>query len=126
MLKCIEMDKDLQDAILQSIALEGNASDDNKTFTVIIASRSHNKTLLSLNSGTPRFKSHLIHNFNLITEKPLWLSGIHTLAIRCCLCGKVINYPAWYYQVRYAVNWFHYFVCCNDKTLNAKCYRRGE
>jgi hypothetical protein len=65
--------------------------------------------------------------FILIMDKPKSLAGFDWNEIRCCLCDKVIDWPAWYYNVKYKVNHFHYFVCFDSASPNkpsCKCYRR--
>lgn len=121
------IDDELKNSILQSIALEGASLDENKSINLIIASRSSSLSLLHLYSGLPKLRPNLARKFQLILSQPASLSILSPLVIRCCLCGKVISYPAWYMNQRFAVNWFHYFICF-DKSFNkqatASCYRR--
>jgi len=121
------MDKELQDAILRSIQTEGASSEENKTISVIIASRTSAGQVLTQSSGLPRIKPQLVSQFNLILSQPETIKALSPLSIRCVLCRRVISYPAWYYQIRFAVKWFHYFICFDSNspnTVTAKCYKR--
>jgi len=117
----------LKEEILNSLRLQGSADDDNKEINVIIASRSHISTILDLSGGLPKFRMSIAKRFDFITKQPLALESLSPLAIRCCLCSKVIGYPAWYYNVNYTINHFHYFVCFDTHSpikVTARCYRR--
>lgn len=118
---------DLKAEILRSIQTEGVSSEDNKVFSVVIASRSNTANIINPASGTPRIRPNVLKKFELILARPAVLSALSPLAIRCCLCHKVIAYPAWYMRIQYAVNHFHYFVCFNPavpENVTAKCYKR--
>ena len=118
---------DFKDEILNSISLQGAASDENKELKVIISSRSHTFSILDTSSGLPKIRSSVINKFSFILSQPLTLKALSPLSIRCCLCGRVISYPSWYYSVRYAINQFHYFICFNASPERpiAKCYRKA-
>lgn len=119
--------KDSASEMLDSISLQGSASEENKELKVIIASRSHIFSILDTASGMPKVRSSVINKFSFILSQPALIRALSPLSIRCCLCGKVISYPSWYYSVRYAINQFHYFICfngSNDKPI-AKCYRKA-
>ncbi len=119
------MDDELKTQILRNLELSG-AADENSVVVKPTVAKSPNN-ILSLNSGTPRISHHYVDRFKLLLSQPLALQPLNPFEIRCCLCHKVIAYPAWHYDVRYAVNWFHYFVCfdkSNGTKVTAKCYRR--
>jgi hypothetical protein len=117
------MDELEKQQLLKSIQLEGDTT--NKNIRVLIANKIQGSALLNLSSGLPSIKSYLKTKFQLILNQPLSLSALSSLEIRCCLCSKVINYPAWYYVTRYNINEFHYFVCFNGDSskANARCYK---
>ena len=122
------MDKDLQDDILRSISLEGAASEENKSVNIVLGSRKNLEHIVSLSGGMPKIKPSVLKAFTMILAQPLALGALSPLSIRCALCGRVISYPAWYYQVRYVTNWFHYFICfdeTNSRHATTRCYRRA-
>jgi hypothetical protein len=113
---------DWKKEILDNIALGGKAS---QTVKPIIGG--HLNHVLNLSSGLPRFQTNVIKRFTFIHNQPALLSVLNPFAIRCCLCKQVISYPCWYYEVKYAVNHFHYFVCfdsASPERPSTKCYRR--
>jgi hypothetical protein len=117
----VALDKDLQQEILSSIALAG------KTEEPEIKLNPNLSQVLDTASGSPRIQSTFGRRAKLILSQPQTLRNLSSLQIRCALCKRVISYPAWYYEVRYAVNHFHYFVCFDKDSPNkptAKCYRR--
>lgn len=117
------MDEELKDEILKSISLGGGI--EQPTINPIIGNRP--ELVLELRGGLPRIKRSLIDKFSLILSQPLIIRALSNLSIRCCLCGAVIRYPAWYASIRYNVNWFHYFICFdgnNSTKPTARCYRR--
>jgi hypothetical protein len=119
--------KDEMKEILNSISLRGVADELQALVNPLIASRSQGMALLDLGSGIPKPKKRLIHQFHLILSKPPVIEAISNLSIRCCFCSAVISYPCWYYQVKYAINHFHYFVCFDGDKPNevtARCFRR--
>lgn len=121
------IDKDALDQILKDIALTGSASEENRTFQVILASRSNAFHLLDNSSGLPKIRPHIVNKFKFLIAQPTALQAFNPFEIRCCLCHKVISYPAWYYTLKYSVNEFHYFVCfdgLNPNRVTARCYRR--
>ena len=122
----MSLSDDLKRQIISSISTEGAASEENKSVNVVIGNKTNLSHVVNYSSGLPRIKSHI--KFHLILSQPEALRGLSPLQIRCCLCSRIISYPAWYYNVRYAVNQFNYFVCfdrdSNDKP-NTKCYKRG-
>ena len=116
------MDKDLQTEILNSIV---SAGDSTTKINHIVGG--HINHILNLSSGSARLQTNVIKRFNFIISQPAILSLLSSLQIRCCLCKKVISYPAWYYSVRYAVNHFHYFVCFDSTSPHkpsTKCYKK--
>jgi len=117
------MESNTKDDILKSIQLRGGIS--NTIDNPIVATKIHVDNLLNLSSGLPRFKNPA--KFSLILSQPLALQALTPLSIRCCLCGRIISYPAWYHAVQYAVNSIHYFVCFDHNSpvkVNAECLRR--
>lgn len=114
------MNNKFAEDILRNIATGGTVE---KTVNPIIGS---NLTqILDLGSGAARIKRNI--RFHLILSQPQALSILNPFEIRCCLCKKVISYPAWYWSIRYAVNHFHYFVCFDADSPSkpsVKCYRR--
>lgn len=109
--------------ILKNIELTGDTTTQIKL--ILNGNLNH---VLNLSSGTPRIQTNVIKKFNLILSQPLGLSVLNPFEVRCCLCHRVISYPCWYYEVKYAVNHFHYFVCFSasraDK-VSVNCYRRS-
>lgn len=123
------MNNELAEEILRNIAISGTAETKIK---IIIATRNNNGNLnhiLNLSSGSPRLQTNVIKRFNLVTSQPQSVSILNPFEIRCCLCNKVISYPAWHYVNQYAVNHFHYFICYDalnkDGKPNVKCYKRS-
>lgn len=118
------IDEQIKDSILRNIGLGGAASEDTGVVKQIVAKSEHLNSILNLSSGTPRIHKQ----FKLILSQPQQLEALNPFEIRCCLCGRVISYPAWYLLIRYAINHIHYFVCFDKDSRNrvtAKCYRRG-
>jgi hypothetical protein len=110
--------------ILRSIETEGASLEENKTVHLVLGSRSNLNHIAGVGSGTMKIYPSIAKKFSLILSTPESLKILHPFEIRCVMCKKVISYPAWYYNIKYSVNHFHYFVCMNDKTVNANCYRR--
>lgn len=123
------LDKDLADSILKSISLSGVADMANARVKQIVSVNGENLNhVLSLSSGSPRIQSNVIKRFKLLLSQPLRLEAMNPFEIRCCLCKKVVSYPVWYYEVKYAINHFHYFVCFSPLSKDkpsADCYRKG-
>lgn len=83
--------------------------------------------ILDLGSGAARIGRTALKHCKLILVQPEVLRGLNPFEIRCCLCRKVISYPAWYYNIKYDVNQFHYFVCFDSLSKDkpsTRCYRR--
>jgi hypothetical protein len=119
-----EFEKDLKE-ILRNIALTGSASEEKVLIKPIIGNSIED--IINNSSGLPRIKYRLVKQFKLILSHPLLLSVLNPFEIRCCLCKKVISYPCWYMNVRFNVNWFHYFVCFDSSSntkVTARCFRR--
>ncbi len=122
------MNEELAKEMLRSIALGGNA--ESRIKTIIVTGKDDNLNhILNLSSGAARLQTNVISRFKLILSQPQSLSILNPFEIRCALCKSVISYPCWYYEVKYAVNHFHYFVCFRptdgDKSKpNISCYRR--
>lgn len=118
-------DKTAQD-MLKSIITSGAASEENKTIQVILASRSNLSAIIDISSGLPKIRLNVRDKFKLVLSQPIILQAFNPFEIRCCLCNKVITYPAWYLCLRYMVNEFHYFICFDNANSNkptAKCFR---
>lgn len=123
----MELDDDTIKEMLKSISLSGSADANAAVFKPVVASKAQAPNILNLTSGLPRISWNYLAKFEPIIGKPTILSPLNSFEIRCCLCNKIISYPCWYYQIRYAVNWFHYFVCFNamsPRRVTAVCYRR--
>jgi len=117
------LDTTLANEILRNIALSGSAD---KNINVIIGGNINH--ILNLSSGAARLHTNVIPRFTLILSQPTNLSTLNPFEIRCALCKRVIHYPCWYYEVKYVVNHFHYFVCFDSSSpnkVNCKCYRKG-
>lgn len=115
------MDNELQKQILESINKSG------KSETPELKINTNIDHVLSFSSGSARLQTTLLRKVVLILSKPLGLRELSSQQIRCCLCHRVISYPAWYYEVKYAVNNFHYFVCFDFDSPtkpNTKCYKK--
>lgn len=117
------MNEELAQQILDSITSYGDAK--TKVKHIIGGNLSH---ILSISSGSPRIQTNVIKRFKLILSQPKLLKRLNPFEIRCSFCSKVISYPCWYYNVKYAVNHFHYFVCFQPSADNTKpntnCYRK--
>lgn len=85
-------------------------------FNVLIAGEMQANTILDSSSGFPRINNYNQKKFNLVTSQPLELELFNPSQIRCCLCNKIIRYPAWYRINRYDVNHFHYLICFDPKS----------
>lgn len=108
--------------ILRNIELTGNT---NTTIRPIIGGNL--ERIITKSSGLPKIQTNVTSKFKLILETPGNLRSFNPFEIRCCLCNKVVSYPCWYFDIKYAVNWFHYFVCFDGNSpekVNCKCYRR--
>jgi len=110
--------------ILKNISSSGNASED-KTIIKHLLGKNLNH-ILNLSSGSHRIHSHILNKFSLIINQPQSLSDLNPFEIRCSLCKVVVSYPCWYYEVKYNINVFHYFVCFNrSEKVNCSCFRKG-
>jgi hypothetical protein len=116
------IDSQQKQEILDSISSHGGAE------SKPILLNTNLEHILSRSSGSPRIQSTVLRKSNLILSKPESLHSLSALQIRCCLCKRVISYPCWYYEVKYAVNHFHYFICFSSESKEkplTKCYRKG-
>src|SRR5665213_858043 len=94
---------------------------------IIIASAANMNQITSISSGSLKINPAAVKRFRLILEQPL-SQAFSPFEIRCCLCHRVISYPCWHYEVKYAVNHFHYFICFDKNSTDkpsTKCYRKG-
>jgi hypothetical protein len=115
------IDTELQKQILESITKFGKAEE--RTIKV----NTNLSDILSFSSGSVRIQPSCIRKSKLILSQPEELSNLSNLLVRCILCKRVISYPCWYYNIKYAVNHFHYFICFDSasvKSPTAKCYRK--
>ena len=106
------MDDNLKNELLKSIELSGSVNTDDRRVNIIINGELHN--ILDKSSGKTRIRPFKVGLFNLILSQPLSLSRLSPFEIRCLNCGKVINYPAWYYELRFDRNILVYFVCFSE------------
>jgi hypothetical protein len=115
------INSDLQKELLDLISKSG------KTEDLAIKVNVNIHDILTFSSGAARLHSTVIRKAVLILSQPLTLQSLSSLQIRCILCKRVISYPCWYYEVKYAVNHFHYFICFQpsaDSTKpSMKCYK---
>lgn len=83
--------------------------------------------VISRSSGLPRIQTNVAKKFQLILAQPKELLSLNALQIRCCVCKRVITYPAWYYKLAYTVNKFYYFICfdqASPEKPNVSCLNR--
>lgn len=116
------MNKELAEQMLRNIALGGKA--DSKIKPIVGGNINH---ILNLSSGSARLQTNVVNRFALILNQPQSISILNPFEIRCVLCKRVISYPAWYYNIKYAVNHFHYFICFDSERSDkpsTKCYRK--
>lgn len=95
---------------------------------IIIGSPKTIGQVAGITSGQLRIFPSLVKKFRLIIISPLSKAFAYH-EIRCCVCEKIISYPCWYYEVKYAVNHFHYFICFDASQSDrptTRCYRKGE
>jgi hypothetical protein len=74
--------------------------------------------VLSYSSGLPRLQRTFERKAVLTLSQPHELKSLNPFEIRCALCKRVISYPCWYYNAKYNVNSFHYFVCFSKESPN--------
>lgn len=112
-------DKTAKD-MLKHISLSG-ALETPEVNNIISSNGNH---VLEFSSGLPKIRNS--KKFSLILSIPEALKSLSSFEIRCCLCRKVISYPAWYLKEEFNINHFHFFVCfSSEKSVNSKCYRKG-
>lgn len=112
-----ETQKEILDSITNSGSIEHNEIKVNTNISDV----------LSFSSGSARLQSSAIRKARLILGKPHELVSLDNKQIKCVLCKRVISYPCWYYNIRYAVNHFHYFICFDKDSASkptAKCYKK--
>lgn len=115
------LDEQTQKEILESIAKHGKVNIAPLKVNIDI------KCILNTSSGAARIQPTVVRKAKLILGKPKELEELSPQQIRCCLCHKAISYPCWYYDIRYNVNQFHYFMCFDPSKPDrptVKCYRR--
>jgi hypothetical protein len=111
-----------KDDILDSISRFG------KTEEEAIKLNTNINHVLSFSSGAARIQTTCIRKAKLVLSQPLELAILNPFQVRCVLCKKVISYPCWYYDIKYTVNHFHYFLCFDADSPSkpsTKCYRRS-
>lgn len=116
------IDNKVKNEILTNIALVGDTS--TKVKLIIRGNLNH---IINLSSGSPRLQTSIVNKFKLILSQPDSLTVLNPFEIRCALCKKVVSYPCWYYNIRYSVNHFHYFICFDSESPNnpsTRCYRK--
>ena len=89
---------------------------------VIIGGKDNLDMITTMASGSLRINRTLIKKFKLILSNPL--NHFERSEIHCCLCDRVINYPCYYWSIKYAVNQFHFFVCFGNnssKEVSVSC-----
>lgn len=121
------IDEKEKNEILKSISTEGASLEENKTIHLILGSRNNLNHIAGTGSGMLRIYPSISKKFKLIISQIEMLKNLSSFEIRCVLCKKVINYPCWYYSVKYAVNHFHYFICFDAESPSkpsTRCYRR--
>lgn len=114
--------------ILRNIALGGSAMKENAEVNIVLGSRNNLVVIMDNSSGLPKIRKQAATKFTLILRQPERLEVMNAFEIRCCLCKKVISYPAWYWSKKYAVNHFHYFICFDSNSPlkpTTKCYKRA-
>lgn len=119
------MDSLDKNSILSSIRVSGAALPENAVSAHIISGNIGH--VINFGNGTPAIQSSIKKKFSLILSRPKLLESLSQFEIRCCVCKRVMSYPCWYYEVKYAVNHFHYFVCFDkneNMRVNARCHRR--
>lgn len=104
------MDDKLAKDMLKAIAL-GGAVESEDVHNIIASNPYH---IIDSTSGKTRIRQPKL--FDLIIAQPASISALSSLEIRCCICKRVITYPAWYHFIHYAINHFHFFVCFNSNS----------
>ena len=115
------IDKELEKSILESISSSGHSELPELKLNTNI------HDILSFSSGSARIQSTVLRKAKLIISRPSGLDILSHLQIRCVLCKRVISYPCWYYNIKYAVNHFHYFICFDSESVSkpsTRCYRK--
>lgn len=117
--------------MLDSISLSGATDESNASSRPVIVGEANRDILvhiLNTSSGLPRLRADAASRFALILAKPTALGVLHNTQIRCCLCRRVVTYPAWYHHIKYAVNHFHFFICFDSNSPakpTTRCFKRG-
>lgn len=106
------IDSETKKEILDLISSRG--STDDKAIQI----NTNINDILNFSSGSARIQSTVRRKAKLILSQPSRLAILNPFQIRCALCHKVISYPCWYYDVRYAVNHFHYFICFDSNSID--------
>lgn len=122
------IDNILKDEMLKSIALSGAADAEKaKDNHLILNSRNNLNHIAGVSSGQLRIYPSMVNRFKLTLSQPSSLAILNPFEIRCVLCKGVISYPCWYYNIKYAINHFHFFICFDSGSPNkptTSCYRR--
>lgn len=122
------MDEQLKAEILKKLELEGSSSEENaERHNIILGSRNNLNHIINLGDGRAKIRKALIPKFQFIIGQPKVLAALSPFEIRCCLCKRVISYPAWYYRQEFVINHLHFFVCFDPESrteVTARCYKR--
>lgn len=113
------IDDSLKTNILKSLELTGSATEDS------IRVNKNTDNIFDRTSGKIRVRPSREKQFNLILSQPKTLAALSSFEIRCCVCNRVISYPAWHLVLTFTKNVFHYFICfdrneVNKPTVNCK------
>jgi|SRR5882672_9087993 len=114
--------------MLRNIELGGSASEENAEVHVVLGSRNNLVVIMDRSGGLPKIRKEAAKKFKLLLSQPSILRVMNPFEIRCCLCKSVISYPAWYFDKRYLINHFHYFICfdpSDNSKPTTKCYKRS-
>ena len=120
------INEELKESILKSISLSGAATSYGCKH-LVLESRKNLHHIAGNGSGKLAIYPHIAKRFVLTLSQPSKLLALNPFEIRCVLCKNVIRYPCWYYNIRYSINHFHYFVCFDSSSPekpSTKCYRR--
>lgn len=114
--------------MLKSIELGGAADEANREVNIVLGSSNNLDVIITRSGGLPKIRKDAESKFQLILSTPVPLKALSPFEIRCCLCKRVISYPAWYWSKKYVVNHFHYFICfdsASNTKPTTKCFKRS-
>ena len=119
---------ELAKEMLRNIALTGAVNEENSIIKPVIAGIGNLDVIVNRSAGLPRIRDDKVKQFGLIIQQPVLLAILNSFEIRCCLCRRVISYPAWYYEIQYAVSHIHFFICFDSNSSTkptTRCMRKG-